>query len=135
MGRRSQAVTLFARAEVKNRTGTLAASIHTTGVHHDLPFSAHFDTRAGAHYALYVHEGTLMVAPIRSNRGMVTFMTKNGPRTQRARMEVRPRPHSRYLRPTLRAQVKGQRANDFLVKGMNRAFKGEIGSTVAFLPR
>lgn len=136
MGRRAQEITLRSRANVNNRTGELAASIHSTGVHHDLPFSAHFETRAGANHGLYVHEGTMMVAPIRSKRkGYIVIMTVRGPRRVKHKMVVRPFPHSDYERPTARSRVAGQHANAFLFDGMASALKGEVAGGVFFLPR
>lgn len=128
MGRRAQEITLKSRLEVKSRSGVLAASIHSTGVHHDLPFHAHFDTRAEAHYALYVHEGTIMVAPITSNRPV----DRNG--RVPGKMSV-PRYKGAGFDRVYREKVAGQRANAFLTKGMAKALKNEVGSGVLLLPR
>lgn len=128
MGRRSQQITLDSRHFVKSRSGFLAASIHSTGVHHDLPFHAHFDTRAEAHYALYVHEGTIMVAPIRSKRPF----DRNG--RPPGKMSV-PKYKGATFERTYRKQVAGQPDNAFLVKGMAKALKNEVGSATLFIPR
>lgn len=124
MNRRSQAITLRSRRYVNSRTGNLASTIHTTAVRHNMPFQCFFDVRAEADYALYVHEGTLMVAPIRSNRAVDARGRAPG------KMIVRPAPHSRYAVPTPRVEVRGQRANRYLVKGMAYALRNETRAVI-----
>jgi len=127
MGRRAQEITLKSRLEVKSRSGFLATTIHSTGVHHDLPFHSHFDTRAEADYALYVHEGTLMVSPITSNRPVDRRGRVPGKMSVPAFKNA---PNRVY-----REKVAGQKPNAFLTKGMARALAGEVGSSVLLLPR
>jgi hypothetical protein len=134
MARRAQAITLRSRRYVHSRSGELAASIHTTAVFHDLPFEAHFDVRAEAEHGLYVHEGTKMVAPIRSNRLPYLKEDKNGVmRLVQPRMRLRP---GNGYPEMLLQKVRGQRANRYLVKGMAYALRREtVGTSVLLIDR
>lgn len=109
MRRKSQEITLRARRYAPSRTGTLRASIHTTGLRHGLPFVATFEVRAESDHALFVHEGTHGPIMATSHRFMV----------------VRPSPHSYYSRPTKRKRVRGQRSNPFLSRAMFYALRRE----------
>jgi hypothetical protein len=131
MGRKSQEITLRARRYVGHRTGSLAASIHTTGLKHNLPTHCSFEVTAGAfndegeNYALFHHEGTK--TPIKSRRAPYMAMDKNGNmRLVKPAMRVRPAPYSWYAEPTMRKSVRGRRANRFLRNALTRSLRKEV---------
>lgn len=97
---------LWAAVKAPVRTGRLRSSIGSE-MTASRRFHCGYDVYANADYAPFVLGGT--TGPIRSSR-------------PRGAMLVRPVPHSWFPLPTLRHQVRGQSANNFLFESITRAF-------------
>lgn len=102
LGRRHQRMAV---AEVPKRTGSLARA-HQVHMRLSGPYQVGYTLLVLSRHAIFVHEGTK--GPIMSNR-------PNG------LMRVRPAPYSRFGSPTLLRQVRGQRANRWLLETGLRA--------------